>query len=178
VEDALRQTEAKYRALIEISRTGFAIVDGTGRVVDANAEYVRLTGRPSLADILGRPVTLWTAPWDLERNGGEIRYAIESGTTSALEVDYRHPDGTIVPIEVNAALIAPDRIMALCRDITSRRQARLALEASEAEARVRSEVELHGFEMSLGFDDGTTTHLLGNVTPYRCECIHRPDPRQ
>lgn len=245
VEDALRQTETKYRALIEITRTGFAIVDGAGRVVDANSEYVRLTGRPSLADILGRPVTLWTAPWDLERNRGEIRHAIESGSTTALEVDYRHPDGTIVPIEVNAALIAPDRIMALCRDITSRRQAQLALEASEAEARVRSEelasvlntvpavvwiardpeskeitgnhaahavlrmpngknlsksapngnhpthfkvyqdgrelatdelpvqvaaaegVELHGFEMSLGFDDGTTTHLLGNVTPLR-----------
>lgn len=243
VQDALQQTEAKYRALIEITRTGFVIVDSAGRVVDANGEYVRLTGRPSLADVLGRPVSLWTAPWDLERNTKAVQQAVETGSTSALEVDYRHPDGAVVPIEINAAMIAPDRIMALCRDITSRRKAQLDLKASAAEARARSEelssvlntvpavvwiardsqcreitgnrtahtvlrmengknlsksasngerpthfkvyqdgrelgvdelpvqiaaaqgVELHGFELSIGFDDGETTHLLGNVTP-------------
>lgn len=243
VQDALQQTEAKYRTLIEITRTGFVIVDGGGRVIDANAEYVRLTGRLSLADVLGRPVTQWTAPWDLERNAAEIQHSLESGGTRALEIDYRHPDDTVVPVEINAAMIAPDRIMAICRDISGRRQAQLALKASEAEARARSEelesvlntvpavvwiardsacreitgnraahsvlrmkngmnlsktapegdqpthfrvlqdgrelsvdelpvqiaaahgVELLGFEMSLGFDDGGMTHLLGNVTP-------------
>ncbi|HWA55665.1 MAG TPA: PAS domain S-box protein [Gemmatimonadales bacterium] len=139
IQATLQQTEARYRALIELTHTGYLILDGAGRVLDANDEYVRLTGRGSLAAILGRPVMEWTAPWDADRNAVEVRAALDSGGRTNLEVDYLHPDGTIVPVEINAAVIAPDRILSLCRDITTRRQAELRLRASEAEARARSE---------------------------------------
>ncbi len=44
VEGALQESEAQYRTLVETTGTGFVILDEDGRVADANAEYVRLTG--------------------------------------------------------------------------------------------------------------------------------------
>ena len=55
-EGAIAESEAKYRHLVETTGTGYVILDGEGRVVDANAEYVRLTGHRSLGEILGRGV--------------------------------------------------------------------------------------------------------------------------
>ena len=39
-EDALRESEAKYRDIVEITGTGYVIVDPGGRVLDANAEVI------------------------------------------------------------------------------------------------------------------------------------------
>jgi PAS domain S-box-containing protein len=51
-----------------------------------------------------------------------------------LEVDYVHPDKTVVPIEINASILGGGdslKIVALCRDITERRQAEAALRENQ-----------------------------------------------
>ncbi|HTY08346.1 MAG TPA: PAS domain S-box protein, partial [Candidatus Edwardsbacteria bacterium] len=129
-EQALRESEEKYRGLVEATDTGFVILDARGRVLDANAEYVRLTGRRTLAQVRGRPVTDWTAPYDLRRNRSEVAKCMRQGSVRSLEIDYRHPDGAIVPIEVNATVIrtaAGPQIVTLCRDITARKRTEQAL---------------------------------------------------
>ncbi len=130
-EQALQASEQRYRSLVEITHTGFLIVDGDGRVLVANEEYLRLTGRGSLGEILGRPVTEWTAPHDLERNAAAVRECVTSGSTEDLEIDYLRTDGSIVPIEINAATLSDGTIIALCRDISARRNALQALKDSE-----------------------------------------------
>jgi PAS domain-containing protein len=55
-EETLRTSEEKYKRLIETTRTGYVILDDRGCVADANPEYVRLTGRQRLDDILGHNV--------------------------------------------------------------------------------------------------------------------------
>jgi PAS domain S-box-containing protein len=62
MEMVLKDSEAKYRALVETTGTGYVILDRLGHVLDANTEYVRLTGHKSLNDIAGRSVVEWTAP--------------------------------------------------------------------------------------------------------------------
>jgi PAS domain S-box-containing protein len=125
-EKALRESEEKYRALIETTGTGFVIIDMEGRVLDANAEYVRLTGRGTLEETLGRRVTEWTAQHDLARNAEEVRKCVERGFVRNLEIDHVNKDGGCTPIEVNATLLpsaAGARIVTLCRDITERKRA-------------------------------------------------------
>ncbi len=125
-EDALRVSEAKYRTLVETTNTGFVIVDSEGRVLDANAEYVRLTGRKTLTDILGRPVTDWTAEHDIARNAEEVRKCAAKGYVYGLEIDYVDTEGRFTPIEINARVLQVaegTRIVTLCRDITDRRMA-------------------------------------------------------
>jgi two-component system, cell cycle sensor histidine kinase and response regulator CckA len=73
---ALEESEALYRALMETTNTGFVIVESTGEVIDANHEYVRLTGHNSLDEIRRRSVTEWTAEHDKERNRTAVEQCI------------------------------------------------------------------------------------------------------
>jgi PAS domain S-box-containing protein len=131
---ALRETAEKHRLLIETTDTGFVILDEGGRVLDANAVYVRMTGRERLDQILGRPVTEWTAPEDRGRNAAEVRRCLEAGAVRNLEIDYLGPDGRRTPIEINATVRrvpAGVTILTVCRDIAARRRAEEALRDSE-----------------------------------------------
>ena len=124
-EKALRESEEQYRSLVETTGTGYVILDKQGRVITANQEYLRLTGLSAMADIEGKQVTEWTASYDLERNGQEVIQCLKSGKVRSLEIDYRRPDGTIQPVEINASVVRPgpeEIVLTLCRDITERRR--------------------------------------------------------
>ena len=139
---ALRESEEKYRLLMETTDTGFVILDEAGRVLDANDVYVRLTGHERRTQILGRPVTDWTAPEDADRNAAEVRRCFATGAVRGLEVDYRWPDGRRVPIEINATarrLPSGPTILTVCREITDRRRA--AGELRRTEQRYRTTID-------------------------------------
>ena len=72
-EEALQASNQVYRTLVETTGTGYHIADAEGRILDANAVYVGLTGHRTLAEIQGRYVTEWTAPYDAERSAREIK---------------------------------------------------------------------------------------------------------
>jgi len=133
-EAALQENAEKYRALIETTATGYVIVDENGCVVEANQEYVRLTGHDTLAEIQGRQVTEWTAEWDRERNAREVVKCLETGYVRNLEIDYQGKNGAVTQIEINATVLrnsSANRILTLCRDITEHRQAEETLRVSE-----------------------------------------------
>lgn len=143
---SLQASEEKHRALIETTDTGYVIVDCIGRVLDANAEYVRLTGRSHLEEIRGRQVQEWTAEYDINKNIDAMQACIRQGFIRNLEIDYQHPDGAISPIEINASVLPGEeqRIVALCRDITERRRA----EAERKFDELRLETLLHLNQMT------------------------------
>jgi PAS domain S-box-containing protein len=129
-DEALRQSEALYRNLVEATSTGYVVVDTKGRVVDANEEYARLTGHSTLEEIHGRSMLEWTTLHDSERHAAEIKKCFQTGMIKHFEIEYIQPDGTIVPIEINASLASIDSqacILALCRDITKRRRVEAAI---------------------------------------------------
>ncbi len=133
-EETLRESESLYRALIETTGTGYVIVDHQGRVIDANAEYIRLTGHLELDEIRGKSVINWTADHDEEKNAKAVEKCIKTGRIRNLEIDYVDPNGKITPVEVNATVIetrGTPRILSMCRDITTRKQAAGALLESE-----------------------------------------------
>ncbi|MBP7735698.1 MAG: PAS domain S-box protein [Spirochaetes bacterium] len=131
--EATREAEEKYRALIETTDTGYVIIDESGRVLDANSEYVRLTGRLTLDDILGKNVTEWTSPADREKNAAAVEACMRDGFIRNLEIEYVHGNGAIVPIEINATVIDSKegrRILTICRDYTYRKTVMDNLQAS------------------------------------------------
>jgi PAS domain S-box-containing protein len=138
-EEAIRESEAKYRALVETTDTGYVILDLEGRVIDANPEYVWLTGHGALCEILGRQVIEWTASNDIARNAEEVRKCLEQGYVRNLEIDYVNAEGEFTPIEINATTLQTAegrRILTLCRDITERRRTEEELRKSEQRLRL------------------------------------------
>ena len=140
-EESLHRTEQFYRSLIETTGTGYLVADEAGRVLDANAEYIHLTGLLSLAAIRGRHPSEWVAPHDRERFAAGMRRCLERGTLRDLEVDFLHPRGHFVPVEVNTTAVPTNegtRLLTLCHDITGRLQTRRELQnaSRELEARV------------------------------------------
>jgi PAS domain S-box-containing protein len=122
--EATHEAEEKYRALIETTDTGYVIIDDRGRVIDANAEYVRLAGYLTIDDIINKSVSEWTAPEDREKNTAAVESCMRLGFIRNLEVDYMHENGTVLPVEINATVIESKmgrRIISICRDITYRR---------------------------------------------------------
>ncbi len=129
-----QDSEEKYKALIETTDTGYLISDSEGKVVDANREYVRLSGRTGLNEILGRSLIEWTAEHDRERNKAEVAKCLGKGFVRGLEIDYVDKKGRITPIEIQATVIRKGpslSILSLCRDITERRKTINALRHSE-----------------------------------------------
>ncbi|MFH1056021.1 MAG: PAS domain S-box protein [Candidatus Altiarchaeota archaeon] len=130
-EQALLESEGKYRSLVETTSTGYVILDSLGHVLDANKEYVNMAGYETLDELKGRSVTEWTAAYDQERNAQEVGKCFKQGYVRDLVVDYIHKDGKTVPIELNATVVKTEQglqIITLCRDITDRKQAEEALQ--------------------------------------------------
>lgn len=134
IEEELRESEAKYKALIETTGTGYMIADTQGRILDANLEYVRLTGHDNVEQILGRSVIERTAEYDRERGSAEIEKCLEQGFVKSFEVDHIDLDGNAIPVEVNATVTeGKDGIcfINLCREITDRKKVEDALRTNE-----------------------------------------------
>lgn len=146
-ERALRESESRYRAMIETTGTGYVIINKEGRVMDANREYVRLTGRKDLKEVLGYSALDWTAPYEKEKNAAAIARCAQQGYINNFEVDYAGPDGKIIPIEVNATVTQREgvpHILTLCRDISERRQNTRLLRESEDKFRTVTEKSMVG----------------------------------
>ncbi|MGD9641448.1 MAG: PAS domain S-box protein [Elusimicrobiales bacterium] len=124
-ERALRERESLYRALVETTRTGYVVIDGHGKVLDANREYVRLTGHTDLKEIMGRNVRDWVVPDNRLKNDEAVAQCARDGHIRNFEVDYLGKAGAVVPVEINATVVSRNgmpQILALCRDISKRRQ--------------------------------------------------------
>ncbi len=159
-EEALKESEGKYRALVETTDTGFVIIDGEGRVLDANDEYIRLTGHDSLTEILGRRVIEWTAPHDLEENRRAVKNCFEKGFVRNLEIDYVDKEGNFTPLEIFATVIQTDtgtKIVTLCRDISER--ARAAEEKARLEEQLRHAQKME----AIGILAGGVAHDFNNL---------------
>jgi two-component system, cell cycle sensor histidine kinase and response regulator CckA len=134
MEDALRKSEERYRRLVETTDTGYVIVDTKGIVLDANQEYIRLSGHEKLEEILGRAVVQWTADEEKETNERAVAACMKTGYIRNLEITYVDKTGKRTPVEINATVMETEgtqKILSLCRDISERRKMEAALRESE-----------------------------------------------
>ena len=123
-EEAQRKSEERYRRLIETTETGYVIIDNKGVVLDANQEYVRLSGHVNLGEILGRSVVEWTADEEKETNARAIATCLRNSFIRNFVITYIDTRGNRTPVEINATMIEEEgkqKILTLCRDITGRK---------------------------------------------------------
>lgn len=159
-EEALIETEGKYKAVLETTSTGYVMLDEAGCVIEANSQYVRLTGHQSFDEIKGRSVVEWTGPEDRERNAEEVRKCLERGRTLNLQIHYVDASGKVTPIELDATCVNTRegrRILTLCRDITERK--RIEEERKDLETQMQQSQKME----SLGVLAGGIAHDFNNL---------------
>jgi len=134
----LEASEEQYRQLIETTDTGFVIIDAKGIVIDANLNYLKLTGRKDINDIIGCCVLDWTHKDSLQINKNAFDLCIRNGFLRNYELDYVDVDGNIKSIDINASVSIRDGkfcILALCRDISERKKKDAELKVNERQYR-------------------------------------------
>ncbi len=140
-EEALRQSEERYRALVDAAPTGiFVHVDG--RVAYANAAMGRILGAASPEQLAGTDTFAFVHP-DCH---AAIRERIASGlagrSVPLMDQRYLRLDGTVVEVETMATPIAfagRPGIQVIVNDVTRRKQAEARLGLEHAVTQVLAE---------------------------------------
>ena len=141
-EAAVRHAAHFYQTLVETTHTGYLVADADGTVLDANAEYIHLSGHERLDDLLGRAHHEWVAPEDRESFAVAMAICREAGHVRNLEVDFVDRSGQRTPVEINATLLHVGesvQLLALCRDVTGRLRTQQELQATRRELESRVE---------------------------------------
>ncbi|HWH68758.1 MAG TPA: PAS domain S-box protein [Candidatus Sulfotelmatobacter sp.] len=138
VQNRLRQSEERFRALAEASFEGILFSDH-GQIVDCNEQLAALLGYRR-EELLGRSVVEFLPPDQHEL----ARQAVQAGRATSLEVPIRHRDGTWRVVEVRGRPLAerPGLRVAVIHDITERKHTEDRLrEAKEELARANTGLE-------------------------------------
>jgi PAS domain S-box-containing protein len=145
-EEALRESEERYRELFENARDAIYVHDLDGRYVSVNRAAETLSGY-TRDEILGRHYTAFIATEHLSQVSDCLLSKLEKDGETTYEVEVVAKDGRRVPVEVSSRGIYENGVIVgiqgTARDISERRQAqdtlrifsRQLIEAQEDERR-------------------------------------------
>ncbi|QLE59046.1 GAF domain-containing sensor histidine kinase [Nostoc sp. TCL26-01] len=145
-QEALRKSEAQFRAIFERSSIGIGLVDMKAQIVDANPTLCEMLGY-SREDLYGKRFTDYMSQerGDIER----YRQLIAEICTDTEQVDeklhidmerrFLHRDGRLVWTKLSVSVIPdsqckPEYFLAIIDDITEQKQTEIKLRNSQAAA--------------------------------------------
>ncbi|MDD5559600.1 PAS domain S-box protein [Candidatus Methylomirabilis sp.] len=131
-EKALRESEAKYRALVSEVSDGLFVVDAQGVITFANRSLARIHGVETPEQLVGRSFFELITPVELNRIKELFVRDVQTGTpTEAVATEIMRPDGARAFVEVKPVPILEDgRVVGfqgILRDVTEHKRSELAL---------------------------------------------------
>jgi len=141
VEEALAESEQKYRDFYEQASEGIIINDSQGHILDVNPRILKMLGyNPD--EIRGLHSRDIVHPDDAEAMSGTFR-DILAGKTVRMERRFLRRDGTVITMDISGKAIGKNRIQGMMRDVTERKlvEEELIRARQTAEAANRSKSE-------------------------------------
>ncbi len=135
--EALIESEARYRALFNLSPVGIILQNESGEVIDVNREFSVILGY-TREEMLGQHISMITPPENIQYISDDIETIIADGSYKH-EAEGLRKDGEVVNVELTEArVVLPDGsagIMTIIADITARKkyEKELILAKEEAE---------------------------------------------
>ncbi|MCX7045455.1 MAG: PAS domain S-box protein [Candidatus Sumerlaeota bacterium] len=127
---ALRDSEAQYRRIVETALEGIWTVDKDFRITFVNQRMAQLLGYGT-EEIVGQPVASFMAPEEIPDHEKRIRMRMD-GVSEQYERRFLRKDGRIVTLLVSASVLSNEQgrfngAFGMFTDITARKQAEEAL---------------------------------------------------
>ena len=161
-QEAMRESEKKFRSLFESSPDGIVVSDKEGRIMEVNEQVEKFFGY-ARGELAGQPVEI-LVPERFRRTHPQRRaeYAEQSRKRpmgAGLELYGRRKDGSEFPADIMLSpveMTAGKVVISVIRDISEKVRAKEALERKEREKQyLREELSLeHSFEDIVGESNG------------------------
>jgi two-component system, cell cycle sensor histidine kinase and response regulator CckA len=145
-DQVLRESEARYRAVVEQASEGITLTDPQWRFLDANPQAIEMFGY-SREELMRMSVRDIGVAEDLSTHSLHDQ-ELRQGGTILTERPLCRKDGTIFTAEISARGLPNGSVVSVVRDITERRRIEQAL--LESEARFRSVFESDFMGMVFG----------------------------
>jgi PAS domain S-box-containing protein len=135
MEETLRESEERYRRLVELSFEGISI-HRNGILLYANPYATKLAGATSPDEVIGKPLRDFVRPDDWSEVEARLPQ-VEAGIESAPPVEQKlvRLDGTTVDVEVLSVPITyqgQPAVQSVIRDLSARKQAEIEREKERA----------------------------------------------
>jgi PAS domain S-box-containing protein len=136
IEERLRQSEARYRAMFEAAGDGIIIRDRRLKHLDANPRLLAMLGY-TLEEFRALETADLIHPEDLAAYPVEkVSERLAGGETVTIERRYLRRDGSSFPVQLSVTLVDPASgvVQALVRDISEQKRAEEELRKAKAAA--------------------------------------------
>ncbi|VVB92672.1 Methyl sulfide methyltransferase-associated sensor [uncultured archaeon] len=162
-EEALRDSEERYRCLVDMSPYGIAI-HSEGKFVFMNQAGAKILGAANPEELLGIPVLQIIHPDYRELVKERIHMQEEGKAAPLIEEKFLRLDGTSVDVELTSIPFTykgKQAMYGVFLDITERKRAEEALK--ESEKRFRAAFDFSGVGMALVSTDGHWLRVNKNL---------------
>jgi two-component system cell cycle sensor histidine kinase/response regulator CckA len=138
----LRESEARYRSLVELAADAIFVCDASGAISDVNRQACVLSGY-SREELLGRSLASLFSFEELRRS--PMRYdLVRAGQTVVAERLLTRRDGSFVPVDMASKMMPDGSNQSILRDVTERRRAEAERDRLEEQLRHSQKLEATG----------------------------------
>jgi len=181
MEEALRESEAKLRAIYDSIGDGITVTDLKGIIIDENEAGLRLSGYSRKADVAGRNGLSFIAEADRDRARNDMFNVLQKGFGITTEYKLINRNGKEFDAEVSGAVIndgegKPTAIVNVIRDVTERKRIEEALIESEEKYRTLVEQSEQGICILQDGRIAFANNALAKINGYSLKEMHAMSP--
>ncbi|MDO8125252.1 MAG: PAS domain S-box protein [Candidatus Hermodarchaeota archaeon] len=147
-DQILRQSEARYRALVDTSPDAIFLTDIEGKILLANKQALKMLGYESEGELREKIAFDLVHPEARQQAIEELQRIVEARITGTRELPLMRKDGSIFPAGISASVLLdeesrPTGIIAIARDITKRKEEEQELSEAKSRAEFFTDLMAH-----------------------------------